>query len=1296
MPTFQVFVATSRAEWRRALPLLVLIPLVWLLEQTSLTALPQFARMGFLAAHTSAEVVAVVLASLSFGLLWMAPDSPRRPASMLLTAVMGGAAVLDFLHMLSYDGMPPLVTPSGVEKSIAFWLAGRALVAFGLLVMAITPPATRPQRGYPRLSLGLVGCLVAISSALILFWPDLLPRTFEPGQGLTAAKVGSEMALIALLLATALRLEYLGRRGAGVPMTAMAIAAVLSAIAEGCFATYSSPTDIFNALGHIAKIAAYGYLTRAAYLLAVRQPLQAAGGIADALQATLNPALICDEDGTIVWMNPAFVQVTGYEAQALLGRELDVLRVPGDEQAWAQMREAMIQAQPWKGQVQVRRLNGSIYLDDRSVTPMRGSQGHLNGFVILGDDVTERHRVERELIASEERMRALLSSAPDAVVVIDAQGHIQMVNHAVERMFGFSSDELLGANVNLLMPDGVARQHDDFVQHYMATGERHIIGVGRDMQARRRDGRELHVQLTVGEARLSEGSVFIGFMRDISERVQVQKALAEREARYRALMDTALDGVWICDEHGRFLEVNDAYVQMSGYSRTELLRMRIPDVNADDQPGHVNRHIQITLVSGHDRFETQHRRKDGEHWPVEITTSRSPLGGGHFFVFVRDLSERRAAAQALRQSEERFELALRGTNDGLWDRNLIDGSVYLSPRCEEMLGYHEGELRVNAETASRLIHPSDALALHLALGDVVAGRSDERFEIETRLRHKNGHWVDVLSRGQLLRDASGTPVRMIGTVRDLTERKRAEQALFESEDKLRSLFELSPLGIALCTLDGNLVEFNEAYRALTGYSAEALQSLSYWDLTPSEYMRAEAEQLKMVARIGRYGPYDKEYVRADGSRVPVRLNGVRIELGGQAYLWSISEDLTVQRRIEAERQAVQQQQMQSQKLEALGHLTGGIAHDFNNMLAGIMGLASLGLERYVNDPGGKLAGYLREIVRTSERGRDLVAKMLAYVRTEEPEDVAPRQLGAMVSEMFDMLKSSIPSGILLSYGDDHPLPAVRISAVDVQQIVMNLVINARDALGASGHIDIRLLNAQLATESCSNCQGVAHGRFVVLEVTDDGPGIAPEVLPKIFDPFFTTKGVGKGTGLGLSSVVGLVHKAGGHIQVHDRTPHGTAMRVLLPAAQDLPVDEVAPRPTLDFVSGEAIWVVDDDPAVLVFLSELLREHGFTVSAFADPRRALAALGEALRQEHGAAPPAALITDQTMPGMSGVALFKAAQALCPSLGVIICTGYSEYIDAESARQMGVRHFLRKPFDSHELLEKIADMLGRGKA
>ncbi|HYR25370.1 MAG TPA: MASE3 domain-containing protein, partial [Aquabacterium sp.] len=307
------------SEWLRVIPLLLLILLVWGLEMSAAGASLDFPVASYLAVHSAFEVAAVVLAAISFGLLWMAPGSAHRSANGVLAASLAAAAGLDFLHLLSYNGMPPLVTPAGVEKGIAFWLAGRTMMTVGLLAMAFLPAQREISRARRRGVLAVAMAVAGLCAWVILYHPTWLPVTHVAGQGLTGIKVGAELALIGLLLVTGWRLDRRARRDNDVPMAALATASVLSAAAELCFATYFSASDVLNGLGHLAKILAYWNIVRATYLMAVSQPLASVGGLADALQATLSPALLCRPSGQIRWINDAMSRATGYALADLQG-----------------------------------------------------------------------------------------------------------------------------------------------------------------------------------------------------------------------------------------------------------------------------------------------------------------------------------------------------------------------------------------------------------------------------------------------------------------------------------------------------------------------------------------------------------------------------------------------------------------------------------------------------------------------------------------------------------------------------------------------------------------------------------------------------------------------------------------------------------------------------------------------------------------------------------------------------------------------------------------------------------------
>jgi CheY-like chemotaxis protein len=348
-----------------------------------------------------------------------------------------------------------------------------------------------------------------------------------------------------------------------------------------------------------------------------------------------------------------------------------------------------------------------------------------------------------------------------------------------------------------------------------------------------------------------------------------------------------------------------------------------------------------------------------------------------------------------------------------------------------------------------------------------------------------------------------------------------------------------------------------------------------------------------------------------------------------------------------------------------------------------MGYSNLALTRLVPDKESKLAQYLGRVVTASERARDLIAKMLAYSRTQSTGQVGDLLPAPVVKEVSHMLSATIPSTMELALFVDDRTPAIRVDAVDLQQILVNLAINARDAIGEVGRIEIGLGPSTEVGGICALCQETVMGEFVALEVIDSGDGIAPENLGRIFDPFFTTKEVGKGSGLGLSMVQGIVKKSGGHVLIHSRPGQGTVFRILFPLAGAVAeaADPAARKPAP--AEAKRIWVVDDEPSVAGYFDELLASQDYRVRTFDKPVEALRAFQET--------PEAVdlLITDQTMPGMSGSDLAQAMLKTRPDLPIYLCTGYSEHMDARRAGELGIRHFCPKPVDGGKLLATLAE-------
>ncbi|TAN66773.1 MAG: response regulator [Methylobacter sp.] len=521
----------------------------------------------------------------------------------------------------------------------------------------------------------------------------------------------------------------------------------------------------------------------------------------------------------------------------------------------------------------------------------------------------------------------------------------------------------------------------------------------------------------------------------------------------------------------------------------------------------------------------------------------------------------------------------------------------------------------------------------------------------------------------------------------IAEKLTAE--LRQSEARYHILVEQSSDAIFLCDLETlALEEVNLHFCQMLGYTYKQSRQLLLTDIvsTPEPEIHSNFQGL---IDGGYRGLKEQVFHTSDGSLLDVEVSQSVVQVGLKKKIITTVRDISPRKRAEAERAQMERQLRQSQKMEALGQLTGGIAHDFNNILAAMLGYSSLAQTRYATDKDSKLTHYLEEITKAGERARDLVTCMLTYSRSQTNEITAAMDPAPLVKEVIKMLSTTIPSSIKLQAQVDDDIPAISMSPAELHQIVMNLVINARDAMVEHGCLDLRLSTLVEASELCvfckrvknnALCQGDIYGEYVSLSVTDTGCGISNENIKLIFDPFFTTKGVGKGSGLGLSVIYGIVRRSGGCIVVDSHPGNGSTFQVLLPAASHAAVDLPAaatPLPSISGGNGARILVVDDEPALVHYLADLLEGQNYVVDVYTD---SVEALNYFRTNPQGID---AVITDQTMPNKSGIEIADAMLALRPDLPVFLCSGYSDSID-ESTQLFGIRRFFNKPVSATELL------------
>ena len=617
--------------------------------------------------------------------------------------------------------------------------------------------------------------------------------------------------------------------------------------------------------------------------------------------------------------------------------------------------------------------------------------------------------------------------------------------------------------------------------------------------------------------------------------------------------------------------------------------------------------------------------------------------------------------------------------------------LYISPAYDDIWGRSSRELLDKPQSWMDAIHPADRERIEQEL----AYQNHGDFEAEYRIIRPNGSVRWIHSRAFPINDEKGEVSRIAGTAEDITEKKEAASLIAASEARLRAILKTANDGIHILDANGLLVDASDSFLKSLGHDESCLRKIHVWDWDKEFSPETLREAIKDTIASGQPRVFESRFHRRDGSTFPAEIHAHAVHIGASDMIYAVSRDLTATKAAAAEREKLQSQLLQAQKMESIGHLTGGIAHDFNNILGAILGYAELLKQMGMsNAPEERNQKYVREILVAANRAKELIAQMLIFSRLtpESMEGEAPvTLLQPVVKEVVHLLRSSIPSTIEINYHIDNQSLSARIHPVQMHQILLNLGINARDAIDEYGRIDISI-SQRTTSGICNACHQPFSGDFVELSVSDNGRGIESHAQSKIFDPFFTTKEVGKGTGMGLSVVHGIVHAAGGHIVVESAVGKGTVMRILLPQLKPAADEESTPLhngalETASLLSGLRILVVDDEQSMASMLHELLSIRGAQVTSHVHPAAALAEF------ERNPSQFDLVVTDETMPELSGIDMAKAMLQLKPGLPIILCTGYSHRANAEIAREHGIADFMFKPLEPRDLLHRICALTGR---
>jgi PAS domain S-box-containing protein len=871
--------------------------------------------------------------------------------------------------------------------------------------------------------------------------------------------------------------------------------------------------------------------------------------------------------------------------------------------------------------------------------------------------------------------RAIFEAAEDAIFIHDwDSGAVLDVNPKACETYGYSREELIDASVD---------QISSGVEPYTgAQALRHIqqARLGRcppfEWQRRNKDG-SLHWDEVRLKPVMIEGRRHVlAFTRDITERKAALAALQAQEQKYRAIFDGTVDSMVLWDSALRVVDINHAFVQLTGLTREQIIGRHWSErPDADDLPQLLGL-VEDALQGRIGQATLNVSRADGSRFEIELRYLPVHFGAERYALGVgRDVSERLERERQLRDSEAQYRAIFNASADALVLRDAEFRIVDVNATYERMSGWGREEVlgldRIIANPAEvalsiRAQH-ARALAGEPVLLEVPLLRRDgERYELELR-------GVPILHRGQ-------PHVLYIG--RDMTANKRAEAALRDSEEQYRAIFNAAADGLVLRDQDYRAVDVNPAYLAMSGYTREevlhARRALTQLD--PAIQQR-HWEQHGRILR-GEHVRFEVLGTRKDGLQFEVEVSAMPLMYRGEPHVLYAARDISERREAEERRSELELQLRQAQKMEAIGQLTGGIAHDFNNILTSVVGYLVLGQERAETLGDAKLQRQLGQAHLAAQRARELIAQMLAFARRQRGERRV-LSLAPLVGQTLQLLRATLPSSLTVEFqGAEFEHEAqVAADAVQLEQVLFNLCINARDAIQGPGSIRVRLAR-QVGSWRCASCRARGDGgSWVALSVADSGCGIAPELLERIFEPFISTKDVGRGSGMGLAMVHGIVHDHGGHVMLDTAPGRGSVFSVLLPPAQAEGVAAVDAPAATDTATAPAlcgrVMVVDDEAMVGEFMAERLDSWGLDVVLHNDPLQALRWLEDANNRLD------LLITDQTMPLLTGLELAQRTAALRPGLPVLLYSGHTEGLDPAELRRHGVCALLRKPVDAEAL-------------
>ena len=880
---------------------------------------------------------------------------------------------------------------------------------------------------------------------------------------------------------------------------------------------------------------------------------------------------------------------------------------------------------------------------------------------------------------SEMRYRTFLDADSDLIFLKDEAFRHLFINRAYGIFLGRSEADVIGRTDFDLMPQEMAA--------HCRTSDQAALNEGASVTSEETVGANIY-QTVKFPVLLPGGRRGVGgYIRDITEYKRAEAALRESEHSLREAQQIARIGSYELDvSTGRWTS-SAVLDQVFGIDPTAARSMAdwTALIHPDDRARMVN-YLRDEVFGQGQTFNKEYRilrqADQIERWvhglgKLEFDARGRPR---KMFGTIQDITERKQAERLLQESEERFQQVAETAKEWIWEMDAAGVYTYSNSVVEQILGYKPEEL-VGKMHFYELFAPHVREEIRQDAAERTARKEAFRKRVNP-IVHKDGHIVILETTGMPILDRQGRLTGYRGADTDITERKQIEEHLRFHAQLLNSARE----SVVASDLEGRIRYWGRGAEILYGYKAGEVMNQPYRNFAGAIALPDEKAFWQYIIANGFWhGEHQQRKRNGEIFWSSSFVSLVTDEAGRPSGFIGIDQDITERKRAEAEKARLEAELQQAQKMESVGRLAGGVAHDFNNMLGVILGRTELALEQ--TPPSASIHADLEEIRRAAARSADLTRQLLAFARKQT---VAPRilHLNETIAGMLQMLKRLIGENIDLAWRPQADLWPVRIDPAQIDQILANLCVNARDAIAGTGKIAIETGNVVLDQVFCADHAGFAPGEYAWLTVSDNGCGMTPETLAHVFEPFFTTKEIGEGTGLGLSTVYGIVKQNNGFISVSSERGLGTLFKIYLPRHVGKAEQIRKKGPALVHKGHETILLVEDEPAIRNMTQKMLERQGYQVLAATTPGEAIHCAREHAGEIH------LLMTDVVMPEMNGRDLAKNLLALYPRLKCLFMSGYPANVIAHhGVLDLGV-HFIQKPFTQRDLFAQLRKTLDPG--